>query len=118
MPSWSPFSATRRTSGAVISRLMRCDLLSSAMCEKLLGTFKKLAVLPRFRLRLEARGEGLQGHGPEIFAAARAHGHRFSLHLLVADHHLVGQLLQAMFANLIRNLLVPQIRNHPKSLIC
>jgi hypothetical protein len=35
MPSWSPFSATRRTSGAVISRLMRCDL-STVMCEKLL----------------------------------------------------------------------------------
>jgi hypothetical protein len=35
MPSWSPFSATKRTSGAVISRLMRCDL-SSAMSEKLL----------------------------------------------------------------------------------
>ena len=53
------------------------------------------------------------GHRPEIFAAARAHGHRFSLHFLVADHQLVGQLLQAMFANLIRNFLVPQIQNDP-----
>jgi hypothetical protein len=31
----------------VISRLMRCDLLSSAMGEKLLSTLKKLAVLAR-----------------------------------------------------------------------
>src|SRR5437763_844962 len=46
MPSWSPFSATSRTSGAVISRLMRCDL-SSAMSEKLLNTLKKTAVLSR-----------------------------------------------------------------------
>jgi hypothetical protein len=50
MPNWSPFSATRRTSGAVISRLMRCDL-SSAMSEKLLSTLKKTAVLLRSWIR-------------------------------------------------------------------
>src|SRR5678816_2464872 len=100
MPSWSPFSATRRTSGAVISRLMRCDLLSSAMGEKLLSTLKKLAVLARGRLVPEARGEVVQAHRPEVLAAARAHGHRSGLHFLVPDHQLVGQFLQAMFANL------------------
>jgi hypothetical protein len=49
MPNWSPFSATSRTSGAVISRLMRCDL-SSAMSEKLLSTLKKTAALLRLRV--------------------------------------------------------------------
>src|SRR5258706_8593000 len=115
MPSWSPFSATRRTSGAVISRLMRCDL-SSAMSEKLLCSSKKLAVLLRVRLGLEAGGEGIEAHCPEIFAAARAHGHRVRLHLLVSDHQLVGQFLQAMFANLIGNFLVSQIAKRSKSL--
>ena len=54
-------------------------------------------------------------HRPEIFAAARAHGHRFSLLFLVADHQLVGQLLQAMFPNFIGNFLVSQIRFGPKT---
>jgi len=86
------------------------------MCEKLLFTLKKTAVLSRLGLALEACGEGFQGHRPEVFAAARAHGYRFSLHFLVPDHHLVGELLQAMFADFIRNFLVSQIRGHPKPL--
>src|SRR5262245_24082952 len=116
MPSWSPFSPTRRTSGAVISRLMRCDL-SSAMSEKLLVSSKKQPCLLRLRLSCQAIGEGLERHGPEIFAAARAHGYRVGLHLFVADHQLVRQFLQAMFPNLKGNLLVSQIRNRPKALI-
>ena len=65
----------------------------------------------------EACGKGLEGHRPQIFSASRAHGYRVRLHFLVADHQLVGQLLQAMFPNLIGNFLVPQIRNRPKPLI-
>src|SRR5262245_33361354 len=116
MPSWSPLSATRRTSGAVISRLMRCDLLSSAMGERLLGTLKKLAVLARQSLVTEASGEVFQAHRAEIFAAARAHGHSSRLHLLIPDHKLVGKFLQAVFANLIGDLLVSQIPGRSKAL--
>src|SRR5689334_1311102 len=62
-------------------------------------------------LGLEAGGEGFQGHRPKIFPGARTHGHVFSLHFLVAQDHLVRQLLQAMFSNFIGYLFVAQIRD-------
>ena len=95
--------------------MMRCDLLSSAMGEKLLSTLKKLAVLARRRLVPEASGEGVEAHGPEVFAAARAHGHRSSLHFLGSHDQLIRELLQAMFPNLIGNFFVSQILQDPES---
>ena len=60
-------------------------------------------------LLAEAREQGVQGHRPEILAAAGSHGHLCSLHFLVADNQLVRKLLQAMFPNFIGNFLVTQI---------
>src|SRR6185503_12451950 len=114
MPSWSPFSATSRSCGDVISPLMRCDL-SSAMGEKLLFSSKKAAVPLRARLVAEALDEGIEGHRPQVLTAARAHSHASSLLFLFADHQLVGQLLQAMFPNFIGNFLVSQIAFDPET---
>jgi hypothetical protein len=65
MPNWSPFSATSRTSGAVISRLMRCDL-SSAMSENLLSTLKKTAVLLRSLERFPGVPQGRGARPPML----------------------------------------------------
>src|SRR5439155_266471 len=119
IPSWSPFSATSRTSGAVISRLMRCDL-SSAMSEKLLNTLKKRprycaiaskpAVSARARppmlqnfigisqpglaarrvFRCKARKQRIDRHGAQVLAGTGANRDPARLHFLVADDKLVG----------------------------
>ena len=67
------------------------------------------------RLLPKASGEIVKAHYAKTFAAAGTHGHCTSLHFLVANHDEVGDLLQAMFAYFIGNLLVTQIRLDPES---
>ena len=65
----------------------------------------------RFRLHLEASDKNLERHGPEVFTAARTHGHCPSLLFFVSHYHLVRELLQAMFAYFIGNFFVSQIHH-------
>src|SRR5262245_1018010 len=109
IPSCSPFSPTRRTSGAVISPFSRCALASCAMWY-LLACVEKLGRASRGRLLPEAFDEDRQIHLPEILTAAGAHGHLACGPLLVADDQLIGELLQAMFPDFIGNFFVPQVR--------
>src|SRR5689334_8977802 len=124
MPSCSPSMPTSRTSGALISPFSRCCCLSRAM--RVLQKKTKNGRLPGTPddalassvggyLLQEARQQGVDGHGAEILAAAGTHGHRFSLLLLIADDQLIGQLLEAMFANFIAYFLVAQIGRHPQA---
>src|SRR5256885_1347625 len=66
-------------------------------------------------LRRKALGEAVDRHGAEILAAARAHRDRAGLHLLVAYDQQIRQLLHAMFADLVANLLVRHVRADAKS---
>src|SRR6266498_1824144 len=67
------------------------------------------ALASRRDLLAESRQQGLDGHRPQVLAAAGTHGYQSSLHLLVTDDQLVRQLLQAMFSNFIGYFLVAQI---------
>src|SRR5437762_9734592 len=106
MPTCSPAAPIKRTSGALISMLIRC-VLSVAMLYP--PENQKLSRTPRLRLAAEAGDEVRQGHLPEVFTAAGTHGHLFGCLLLFADDQLVRQLLQAMFPNFIGYFLVPQV---------
>src|SRR5438046_4780775 len=106
MPTCSPAAPIKRTSGALISMLIRC-VLSVAMLYP--PENQKLSRTPRLRLAAEAGDEVRQGHLPEIFTAAGTHGHLFRCLLFFADDQLVRQLLQAMFPNFIGYFLVPQV---------
>src|SRR5262245_27164296 len=108
IPSCSPFSPTRRTSGAVISPFSRCALFSCAMWY--LREPEKLGRASRGRLQPEAFDEERQIHLPEILTAAGAHGHLACRPLLVAHDQLIRELLQAMFSDFIGYFFVPQVR--------
>src|SRR5256885_684548 len=60
-------------------------------------------------LRRQALDEAVDRHGAEILAAARPHGDGAGLQLLVAYDQEIRQLLHAMFADLVANLLVRHV---------
>src|SRR5258708_30660859 len=67
------------------------------------------------RFRLEARKQRIDRHRAQVFAGPGAYRYRARLHLLVADHQLVGQLLQAVLADLVGNFFIAQIGGDPES---
>ena len=66
----------------------------------------------------QARGEVGERHAAEIFPRPRAHGDGPVFLLAVPDHQQVRHALQRVLADLIADLLVPQIGRDPEALIC
>src|SRR5205085_4644658 len=77
--------------------------------------FRRLRLWSDARFGLKAGNESIEGQRTEVFATAGTHGDRACLHLLVADHELVGQLLQAVLADLVADFLVRDIGRDTKA---
>ena len=58
---------------------------------------------------MESLDQGIYGHLSKILTAACSHGHQSVRLFLVTNDKLIGQSIQAMFANFIGNFLVAQI---------
>src|SRR5438132_956554 len=63
--------------------------------------------------RLKARKQRIDGHRAQVLPAPGAHRYRARLHFLVPHDQLVRQLLQAVLADLVADLLVAQVGCHP-----
>src|SRR3954469_3008428 len=107
MPTCSPLGPIKRTSGALISPLMRGSFSCAIQKPRYI---KKLCRTPELsRLIEQALNEVLYRHLAEVFAFAGSHGNCLRRHLFVTQDDLIRQLLQTMFPNFIGYFLISQV---------